>query len=263
MLNRVFNYNLKPIQKICLSGLFIALTIILQKVVAINYIPIMPFVRVSPGGPALIIFSSIFLGPVYGMVIGIASDLLGYLIFDPKTMGFFPQITAIYGLLGLLAFFVFWLMKKIKREKLCFVIEISSLLLMAVGISLFFILNNSVTLYSTTYVLQLWQKITLPIVIFALCGLLVLFLFLMRRRINLTNASLNVWQISFASFLLEIVVMVLFGSLMKALAFNFNFFIIAICQLVVLFINVPLNTFLISTFMRLTNRFKKNEEMAK
>ena len=93
MLNRVFNYNLKPIQKICLSGLFIALTIILQKVVAINYIPIMPFVRVSPGGPALIIFSSIFLGPVYGMVIGIASDLLGYLIFDPKTMGFFPQIT--------------------------------------------------------------------------------------------------------------------------------------------------------------------------
>ena len=70
MFSGVFKYNLKPIQKICLSGLFIALTVILQKVIAINYIPVIPFVRVSMGGPALIIFSSVFFGPIYGMIIG-------------------------------------------------------------------------------------------------------------------------------------------------------------------------------------------------
>lgn len=259
MFKGVFNYRLKPIQKICLSGLFIALTVILQKVIAINYIPVIPFVRVSLGGPALIIFSSIFFGPIYGMVIGAASDILGYLIFDPKTMGFYPQITAIYSLLGLVSFFVFWLFKNIKNEKLCCVIELSALSLMAVEISLFFILNSEVTLYSTTYTIQLWQKICIPIVLAVLTGLLVLFLFLMKKKINAENASMNIWQISFACFILEITVMVLFGSFMKSLAFNFNFFIIAICQLVVLFINIPMNTLLISTFMRLTNRFKADK----
>lgn len=259
MLNNVFNYRLKPIQKICLSGLFIALTVILQKVIAINYIPVIPFVRISLGGPALIIFSSIFFGPIYGLVIGAASDILGYLIFDPKTMGFYPQITAIYTLLGLVSFFVFWLFKNIKNEKLCCIIELSSLSLMAIGISLYFILNSQMTLYSTTYQILLWQKITIPIVLFVLTGLLVLFLFLMKKKINAENANMNIWQISMACFVLELTVMVLFGSFMKSLAFNFNFFIIAICQLVVLFINIPLNTLLISTFMRLTNRFKEDK----
>ena len=218
-----------------------------------------PFVRISLGGPALIIFSSIFFGPIYGLVIGAASDILGYLIFDPKTMGFYPQITAIYTLLGLVSFFVFWLFKNIKNEKLCCVIELSSLSLMAIGISLYFILNSQMTLYSTTYQILLWQKITIPIVLFVLTGLLVLFLFLMKKKINAENANMNFWQISMACFVLELTVMVLFGSFMKSLAFNFNFFIIAICQLVVLFINIPLNTLLISTFMRLTNRFKEDK----
>ena len=259
MFNKVFNYRLRPIQKICLAGLFIALTVILQKVIAINYIPIMPFVRVSLGGPALIIFSSIFLGPVYGLVVGAASDILGYLIFDPKTFGFYPQITAIYGLLGFVSFFVFWFVKKLKSEKLCCLIELISLSLMAVGTSLFFILNDEVTLYSTTYSLQLWHKISIPIALFVLTCILVLSLFLMKKKITTDNANMNIWQISFALFFLEIVIMVLFGSFMKSLAFNFNFFIIAICQLVVLFINIPMNTLLISTFMRLTNRFKNDD----
>ncbi len=259
MFDKVFNYHLKPVQKICLTALFISLTVILQKVVAINYIPIMPFVRVSPGGPAMIIFSSIFLGPVYGLIVGMASDIFGYLIFDPKTFGFYPQITAIYSILGLVSFFVFWFVKKIKNEKLCMIIELASLLAMAVGISLFFILNDDITLYSTTYHLELWQKISMPVALLFLTGILVLVLFLMRRNLEKQKISLNMWQISFASFLLEISVMVLFGSFMKSLAFNFNFFIIAICQLVVLFINVPLNTFLIYTFMRLTRRFQNNE----
>ena len=52
-----FKTNLTVIQKICLSGLFMALIVILQKVVAINYLAFAPFVRISFGGPALIIFS--------------------------------------------------------------------------------------------------------------------------------------------------------------------------------------------------------------
>ena len=99
--------NLTVIQKICLSGLFMAIAVILQKVVAINYLAFAPFVRVSVGVPALIMFSSILLGPVYGLFVGIASDFLGYFIFDASGYPPFLQITAIYALLGFLSYFVF------------------------------------------------------------------------------------------------------------------------------------------------------------
>ena len=257
MFKNAFGYNLKTLEKVCIAGMFIALTVILQKVVAINYIPVMPFVRVSPGGPALIMFSSIFLGPIFGLVVGAGSDLLGYLIFDPKTMGFFPQITALYAVLGFASYYVFWLIKKIKNEKFSLIVTSGTLFALALGTSLFFILNNEITLYSSTYVLETWHKILLPITIFVLLGILFLVIFIIKRRTGDKEVSMNIWQISLASFLIEITIMVLFGSLMKAWAFNFNFFVIAICQLVVLFINVPLNTFLIATFMRLTKRFKK------
>ena len=231
MINNAFGYNLKTLDKICISGMFIALTVILQKVVAINYIPI--FTSFSP------------------------SDLLGYLIFDPKTYGLFPQITAIYAVLGFVTYYIFWAFKKIKNTKVSMIVLIALLLSLAVGSSLYFILNDQITLYSSTYVMETWVKIALPITIFALIGLLFVILLLLKKFKVDQDLSINVWQISIASFLIEIIVMVLFGSLMKSWAFNFNFFVIAICQIVVLFINVPLNTFLISTFMRLTKRFKK------
>lgn len=257
MFKNAFGYSLKGIQRVCLAGMFISLTVILQKVVAINYIPIMPFVRVSPGGPALIMFSSIFLGPIYGLVVGAGSDLLGYLIFDPKTYGLFPQITAIYALLGFCTYYLFLLLKKINNEKLSLFVLLAVLLSLGLGTSLFFVINDEVTLYSATYTFELWQKIMMPISIFLLIGLLFVVLLIMKKTNKTNNDIMNIWQIGLASFVIEIVIMVLFGSLMKAWAFNFNFFVIAICQIVVLFINVPLNTFLIGTFMRLTKRFKK------
>ena len=55
--------NLSQVQKITLAGILISLIIILQKVLAINYIPVVPFLRISLGGCALLIFASIFLGP--------------------------------------------------------------------------------------------------------------------------------------------------------------------------------------------------------
>ena len=101
------NRKLSLTSKICLAAIFMVLATICQKVLAINYIPIVPFLRISIGGPAIIIFASIFLGPWFGLLVGAGSDILGYLVFDPKNNAFFPQITAIYALLGFASFFVF------------------------------------------------------------------------------------------------------------------------------------------------------------
>ncbi len=257
----LFNNHLSVIQKICLSGLFIALAMILQKVLAINYIPIIPFLRISIGGPALIIFSSIFLGPIYGMCIGAFSDILGYFIFDPKTMGFFPQITAIYFLLGLVPFFIFWLFKKVKNDKLMLVIEGTSFVAIIVAVALYLFLNTNLQLYGSTYQLELWQKILIPSLMFVLFSGLFVSSILFNMHYKKDNLPMSPVSISFSCFVTEVLVMVLFGTLMKGWAFGFNTFpMILICQLIVMFINIPLNTWLIILMLRITKRFYSNEE---
>ena len=258
LLKGLFGNRLSTIQKICLTGLFIALVTILQKVLAINYIPVIPFLRISLGGPALIIFSSIFLGPIYGFFIGAASDVLGYFILDPKMLGYFPQITAIYGLLGFVSFFIFWLFKHIKNEKLFLIVEGSTFILLLAGITVFLFLNTNLQLYSSVYTLQLWQKILIPSVLFVLLSGLFISSILFNRKYRQDSLPISPLCISFACFVIEILVMVLFGTLMKGWAFGFNTYpMILICQIIVMFINIPLNTWLIILMLRLTNRFYK------
>ena len=109
-------------QKICLAGLLTALATILQKILAINYLAALPFFRISFGAPAVIVFASIFLGPFYGAAVGAFSDILGYYAFDMSSFGYMPQITLIYLLLGLSAYFVYFLIVKLKNDKLIFII---------------------------------------------------------------------------------------------------------------------------------------------
>lgn len=248
--------KLTTIQKICLSGLFIAIVTILQKVLAINYIPIVPFLRISLGGPGLIIFSSIFLGPIYGLFIGAASDVLGYFLLDPKMMGFLPQITAIYAVLGGLAFFIFWLFKKIHNDRIMLIIEGCVFALLIAGITLYLFLKPNLQLYSSTYTLLLWQKILIPSILLVLFSALFVSSILFNKYYKKETLPINPISISFSCFVCELIVMVIFGSLMKGFAFGFNTYpMILLCQIIVLFINVPLNTWLIILLLRLTKRF--------
>lgn len=250
--------NISQIQKICLAGLFIALIMILNKVVAINYIPIIPFVRISFGGIALLIFASFFLGPIYGMVIGVCSDLLGYFIFDPKTFGLFPQITLIYLLIGLLPYFLFSFIRFIKSKKTMIFIEYGVFAVILALITLFLFTNDSLTLYGETHILELYQKIVILVLMILFFALLIIVNYVLDKR---TKASgFNVYHISFICFIVEVLIVMLFGSLMKATAFGFNmFYVILITQGMLMFLNVPLNTYLVLLIMRVSANFYKGE----
>ena len=249
-----FKTNLTTIQKICLSGLFIALVVIFQKVLAINYLAFAPFVRISFGGPALIIFSSILLGPVYGALIGMASDLLGYLIFDPRMYPPYLQITAIYTLLGFVSYYIFSLVFSIKNRKALMIIEITVLALIWAVTSAFVIFSNQITLFSSTYDVPLLSKILIPSVLGIMFIGIVIFSVLYKPRDE--NPYLSPLHICFASFICDLFIIVLFGSIMKAWAFGFaTFLAIIICQAMVMFVNVTLDTLFISTFQRFTKKY--------
>ena len=253
-------YNLSMVQKISLAGILIVLTTICQKVFAVNYIPIVPFLRLSFGGPALIIFSSIVLGPWFGLLVGAASDLLGFLVFDPKLFGSIPffQITAIYALLGFVSYFVYHLVCKIKNKHLMLIIEASTFFLFIVGITIFLCLNDSVQLYSKVYEIGLAQRIVIPILSFILLSLVFIFAFILDKKLSKNEEDYTVFHISFASFIVEISVMLIFGVLMKVWAFGSATFVgILICQILVSFFNVTLNTFFLYYMLGLSKKLLK------
>lgn len=253
-MSKLVNQKLRPLTSVALAGLFTALAVVLQKVLAINYVPVAPFIRISFGGPAMIIFSSLFLGPLYGACVGLFSDLLGYFIFDPKNMGFFPSITAIYLVLGFVSFFIYKLIQTIKNKKLLTILEFVVFSLIFIAVSLKIGLSDELTLYSITYSLHIKTKIVIIVSMLILIVGLFLFSTLYKKKEN--EISLKTQQLSFSLFLIELLVMVMFGSLMKGIAFGFATYpVILLTQIIVMCINVPLNTYLISILQNITKKY--------
>ena len=243
-------YNLSLIQKISLSGIFIVLVALFQKVFAVNYIPVLPFVRISFGGPALIIFASILLGPWFGLLVGAASDIIGFYIFDPKLMGTAPffQITFIYALLGFGSYFIYKFISYIKNERLMFAIEASVFTLLLVGLCLFVGLDYNVNL-------QTYERVLIPVVSFTLLALSLFVQIFVSKLFKKKEINVNVINVGFACFVIEMTIMVAFGVAMKTWAFsNSLFIVILISQIIVAFFNIPLNTFLVSYIMYLSNK---------
>lgn len=246
-MNGIFKFSLT--QKICLSGLLIALTTILQKVIAINYLAALPFFRISFGAPALIIFGSIFLGPLWGGIIGLFSDILGYFAFDASSFPFMPQISLIYLVLGVVGYFVYILIKKIRKPKILFAIEAGILVLFSICVSAFLI---------GFYECSIYAKIFIPLGLF----LLILILLIFQKIVVKKEDKQDALCISFTYLVCDFVVLLVFGSLMKALAFSASFqsftellSTIFITQSLVMIFNVCFNTILLITFFKIMKRY--------
>lgn len=251
------NSNLSGVQKICLAGLLTALATACQKVFAINYIPIVPFLRISFGGPATIIFASIFLGPFYGLAVGAFSDILGYLVFDPKNMGFFPQITLIYALLGFLPFFVYQLFKSRKNNIYMTIAKYVVVSLSFLAVTLFLLLKNEIRLYGSVYQLDLITKIVCICLMAVLTLITEIFVIIVKRNNRLKNLELNIDSLNITLIIVELVIMVGFGTVMKGFAFGFETYpAILLCQILVLFVNIPMNLFLVSLFLSITQKYR-------
>ena len=248
-------YNLSMTQKIALAGIFIILIALFQKIFAVNYIPVLPFVRISFGGPALIIFSSILLGPWFGLLVGAASDIVGFYIFDPKMFGSAPffQITFIYALLGFASFFIYKLFQVVKNERLLLSIEVVIFAILLVGLTLFSALDYEIDL-------ALVYRILIPVGSLILLGLTLFTQIFVSRFFKKREININVISVGFACFVIELTIMVAFGVLMKWWAFSGStFLIILVSQIIVAFFNIPLNTFLVSYIMYLSNRLIKQK----
>jgi ECF transporter S component (folate family) len=88
------------IRKITLSAMFIAMGLVLERVLMI---PLGEVNRIAFGSSAVIL-SSLIVGPLFGLIIGASVDLIGFMINSVGT--YTPFVTIGYMVLGSLPFFL-------------------------------------------------------------------------------------------------------------------------------------------------------------
>ncbi len=236
----------RTVLKMSLAGLFLALTIIFTRFISIQNIPALPFVRLSLG-PALIIFSSIFLGPFYGALVGGASDILGILLVPNSAYGINPLFTLVYALLGLLPYFIYKLIKYMKNEKIS--ILIVSLILLSLLIFTGIYGFKEEEIFGKSY--DLTTKIITFICLILLSLLLVGTIIFIKKKYPNND---EVYPIALTSLLTELVVMLVLNSIVKSFFFEIDFMVIFFFQTIVFFIDVPLNTLVVSFLLSLTKK---------
>ena len=241
--------------KITISGLLLALIIIFTRFLSLQNIPVIPFVRISLG-PGLIIFSSIFLGPIYGGIIGGLSDILGILLV-PNSLGYSinPWLTLVYTFLGILPWCIYQIFKRVKSEKIMFIIFSSILLALWIFILIYGLTHDSVS----SHVFELYEKILIFVISFVLFMISDIGIYFIGRYFK-KKTSLSVMNIAFTCLISEIIVLLILNSFVKSFFFEINFWIIFFAQSVVFFIDIPLNTFLVSYLLKITAKiFLKGE----
>ena len=236
----------RSVLKMSLAGLFIALTIIFTRFLSIQNIPLLPFVRISLG-PALIIFSSIFLGPFYGALVGASSDILGILLVPNSSYGINPLFTLAYALLGVLPFLLFKLIKTIKNEKISMAVFLTILVSLLTFVAIYGFSNE--TIFNQKF--DLVTKIITFIVLILLSLILVLSILFIRKKYPNND---YVYSIAFTSLFSELVVMLILNTIVKSFFFEVDFIVIFFFQTIVFFLDVPLNTLLVSFLLSLTRK---------
>lgn len=241
--------KLDQVIKISLSGLILALVIIFTRFLSIQNIPVLPFVRISLG-PALIIFASILLGPLYGGVIGGASDILGILLV-PNALGFVinPWFTLIYTLLGILPWCFYQIFKRFSKEKPSFILFSSVLLALWVFVLVCGLTNQAIL----GHTFEAYQLILVFIISFILCVLVIVGVFFINRYF-MKRSNFSVMNIALVCLLSEILIMLIGNSIVKSIFFEIDYLVILFFQGIVFFINIPLNTFVVSYLLKLTNK---------
>ncbi len=254
--------KLNQIQKITLGGLFLALIIILTRFLSFQNIPVIPFVRISIG-PSLIIFGSLLFGPIYGGIIGGLSDILG-IVLVPNALGYGinPWFTVIYSLLGIFPWCIYKLIKMIKNEKILYILSVSLMSSLFIFLTIFLIFNSDITLFSKDYHFEWYIKLiiiggTFILSLLTAIALLIINIFF-KKKYKTNNISIN--QIAFVSIASQLVVLLILNSIVKAFNFGTDYLVVFFSQSIVFFINIILDTVVISLLTLLINKFLKGRD---
>ena len=270
--------RLRPVLKITYAALFIGLNILLTRLVGLAQVgAFFSWARIAPG-TSVTIFASIFLGPLYGALVGVAGDALGWLLLGQFTGTFNFFLSIYYAIMGCLPFFIFKGFTSLKKSYL----KWGALWVLVVLLGLFATLGIWLSkgveniLLKANFELNV-ARIVLTIITFVfLCGSILVSILVGRKQKDkkmqmMADATLgDCFGVSLSyeliAALLKPVAFIAFYSLILGnsleAATGVDYLTIVVLTLIFACVNIPLNAFLLSLYFRYGNilvRGKTNE----
>jgi len=145
--------NSKIIRSLTFSAIMIALAVVLTRFGSF-YIPGAPFIRIGFGSIPTIV-TSLVAGPIWGLLVGAGSDLIGALLFPVGA--FFPGYTIDAALQGVIPYFVVSLLKgRYKRQ------SVVSSIFIAAFIMVIIFFSAKYSSYRGTELAD-WLRVTIPV----------------------------------------------------------------------------------------------------
>lgn len=262
------NKTLTAIQKITFCAMLIALDVLATRFLRTPIIPNLPFLRIS-FGPAIVIYSSLFLGPYFGAVVGGAGDLIGILIFTGIEGQINPLVTIVYTLLGIAPYFLLKLTTKFKKslQKPYFIL-VFMVLIIIIQCLLFYVIPTSKEYFNNGFKdYSYWIEPLIICLTFFFNLLSFIALYFMNKRFknkaNEINDFPSPYQLSFVCLIVEIVLMTTLLSLAFYIFYNFlasdafpiQYGILFSCTIVFSGFKVIVNTFTSYLLLFITKKY--------
>lgn len=251
----ISTFKIKPVLKITLSALFIALTIVASKFLPISNVFSLPFLRISLG-PTILIFAGILLGPFYGALTGLLSDLVGF-IFDTTGYAYNPLFSLTYLLYGLIPGLLVFLLKKNKFSKP--IIQIICFAIINIFIICFFSLNDSISPYGgKEYPLDLVTKIIVISASLAITFIYFIIYIILYKKFKTKEKRILLNNISIINFVVLIFVQLFVGVIVKKITYEVDIVVLIASQIVVTSIELFISNYLVSIFYVAAKKIFKN-----
>lgn len=240
--------------KISISSLLIALYIILSRFVSIPYLFGLPFVKLSIAS-SVIGFASLYLGPLFGLIVGTSGDIIGALAFPQGEFNILFTIAASLG--GLMPALIYRFIRYTKAEdRFPFVLS-SFLVIVPLAITLFITLNESITYFNKTYIFYPRIKWTVSVVSWAVSLLFLMGVIFIRKKFKNSklNKSYNIYIILSSIFITYVLFKAPVSSLMFNIVYGIDFPIVFGVRLILAFINAFVDSILILIALGVSIRF--------
>lgn len=256
----IYPFKIRPVLKITLSALFIAITIVASKFIPISNIFGLPFLRISLG-PTILIFASILLGPVYGAATGLLSDLIGF-IFDTTGYAYNPLFSLTYLLYGLVPALLVLILKKNKTS--IPLVQIISFLFINIFITCFFSLNDTIAPYGgKVYELDLSTKLIVILSSIGITALYFIVYVILYKKFKEKEKRILLNNISIINFVSLILIQLVIGVIIKKITYEVDIIVLIGSQIIVTTIELLISNYLVTTLYVVSKKIFKNENPVK
>lgn len=275
--------DLSTIQKITLAAMLIVTDFLGTRIPGLFQMgSVFSFNRLTVG-PAIVIFSSLTLGPFFGALVGAGGDALGWILLGTQTGPLNIFITIMYGLLGVFPWLLEKLFGRIKESKGSVYVLFGFLtLLYALLLVFLFPLHTFDDIFLSRWGMNEEGVLILKIVLSIVCLLLLAGLFIglyftdryfQKRKavmaglpspvaIGFISVICEIFLVFFKPFAFYLYCLLFIGEPLET-AWGISYGVLVLLSILFCFADIFINTFLVSWLLMFSKPFLNRNSLLK